>query len=65
VVIGDAEKESGTLTVTVRERSKPNKPHKETMTEDVLIDEIREETAGMPFRPLYTPSKLSKKARYI
>ncbi len=65
VVIGDAEKESGTLTVTVRERSKPNKPHKETMTEDVLIDEIKHETAGMPFRPLYTPAKLSKKARYI
>jgi threonyl-tRNA synthetase len=65
VVIGDAEKESGTLTVTVRERSKPNKPHKETMTEDVLIDEIKHETAGMPFRPLYTTAKLSKKARYI
>jgi threonyl-tRNA synthetase len=65
VVIGDTEKESGTLTVTVRERSKPNKPHKETMTEDVLIDEIKHETAGMPFRPLYTPAKLSKKARYI
>jgi threonyl-tRNA synthetase len=65
VVIGDTEKDSGTLTVTVRARSKPNKPHKETMTEDVLIEEIQEETAGMPFRPLYTPVKLSKKARYI
>jgi len=65
VVIGDAEKASGTLTVTIRSKSKPNKPHKETMTEDVLIEEIRDETAGMPFRPLYTPVKLSKKARYI
>lgn len=65
VVIGDTEKDSGTLTVTVRARSKPNKPHKETMTEDVLVDEIQGETAGMPFRPLYTPAKLSKKARYI
>jgi len=65
VVIGDTEMDSGTLTVTVRARSKPNKPHKETMTEDVLIEEIQEETAGMPFRPLYTPAKLSKKARYI
>jgi threonyl-tRNA synthetase len=65
VVIGDAEKDSGTLTVTIRSKSKPNKPHKETMTEDVLIQEIQDETAGMPFRPLYTPAKLSKKARYI
>ncbi len=64
-VIGDAERDSGTLTVTIRAKSKPNKPHKETMTEDVLIDEIREETDGMPFRPLYTPVVLSKKARYI
>jgi threonyl-tRNA synthetase len=65
VVIGDAEKDSGTLTVTIRAKSKPNKPHKETMTEDVLIDEIKGETAGMPFRPLYTPVMLSKKARFI
>jgi threonyl-tRNA synthetase len=65
VVIGDAEIGSGTLTVTVRSKSKPNKPHKETMTEDVLVEEIRDETAGMPFRPLYTPAMLSKKARYI
>jgi threonyl-tRNA synthetase len=64
-VIGDAEKDSGTLAVTVRAKSKPNKPHKETMTEDVLIDEVKEETAGMPFRPLYTPALLSRKARFI
>jgi threonyl-tRNA synthetase len=64
-VIGDAEKDSGTLAVTVRAKSKLNKPHKETMTEDVLIDEVKEETAGMPFRPLYTPALLSKKARFI
>lgn len=64
-VIGDKEKDSGTLAVTIRAKSKPNKPHKETMTEDVLIDEIKEETAGMPFRPLYTPALLSKKARFI
>ena len=64
-VIGDAEKDSGTLAVTVRAKSKLNKPHKETMTEDVLIDEVKEETTGMPFRPLYTPALLSKKARFI
>ena len=65
VVIGDAEMQKGILTVTIREKSKPDKPHKETMTEDVLIEVIQEENAGMPYRPLYTPVLLSKKARYI
>ena len=65
VVIGDAEMDKGILTVTVRARSQPNKPHKEMMTEDVLIELVQEETACMPYRPLYTPALLSKKARYI
>ncbi|KUG05651.1 threonyl-trna synthetase [hydrocarbon metagenome] len=65
VVIGDAEMQKGILTVTIREKSKPDRPHKETMTEDVLIEVIQEENAGMPYRPLYTPVLLSKKARYI
>ncbi len=65
VVIGDAEMDKGILTVTVRAKSQPNKPHKETMTEDVLIELVQEETACMPYRPLYTPVQLSKKARYI
>jgi threonyl-tRNA synthetase len=65
VVIGDAEMQKGILTVTIRAKSKPDKPHKETMTEDVLIEVIQEENAGMPYRPLYTPVLLSKKARYI
>jgi threonyl-tRNA synthetase len=65
VVIGDAEMDKGILTVTVRAKSQPNKPHKETMTEDVLIEIIQEETVSMPYRPLYTPAYLSKKARYI
>ena len=65
VVIGDAELQKGILTVTIRAKSKPDKPHKETMTEDVLIEVIGEENAGMPYRPLYTPVLLSKKARYI
>lgn len=65
VVIGDAELQKGILTVTIRAKSKPDKPHKETMTEDVLIEVVQEENEGMPYRPLYTPVLLSKKARYI
>jgi threonyl-tRNA synthetase len=32
---------------------------------DELIDAVHKDTEGKPFRPLYTPRKLSKKARYI
>jgi threonyl-tRNA synthetase len=35
------------------------------MTEEVLVAAIKEEIAGKPFRPLYTPRRLSLKARYI
>ncbi len=49
----------------MREKSQPNKPFKETMNTEDLIAAIRKECEGMPYRPLYTPMKLSKKARYI
>jgi len=65
VVIGDEEVEAGTLTVTIRAKSAPKKPYKEKFTPTGLISVVKEETKGMPFRPLYTPEKLSKKARYI
>jgi len=65
VVIGDEEIGSKKLTVTIRKKSQPNKPFKEQMTTDTLIASIKKETEGKPFRPLYTPKLLSKKARYI
>ncbi|OPY38242.1 MAG: Threonine--tRNA ligase [Methanoregula sp. PtaU1.Bin051] len=65
VVVGDEEVGSGKLTVTVRKKSQPNKPFKEQVTTDSLIAAVKKDTGGMPFRPLYTPRKLSKKARYI
>jgi threonyl-tRNA synthetase len=65
VVVGDAEVDTGRLTVTIRGKSQPNKPHKEIMELSDLIGTVKRELAGMPFRPLYTPMKLSKKARYI
>jgi threonyl-tRNA synthetase len=51
--------------VTVRKKSQPNKPFKEQMTSEDLIAAVRKETGDKPFRPLYTPRKLSMKARYI
>ena len=65
IVVGDAEIDTGRLTVTIRGKSAPNKPHKETMELPELIAMVKKDTGGMPFRPLYTPMKLSKKARYI
>jgi threonyl-tRNA synthetase len=65
IVVGDEEAANKKLTVTTRRKSQPNKPFKEQLTSDDLIQAVLRDTAGMPFRPLYTPQKLSKKARYI
>ena len=65
IVIGDEEMASRKLTVTIRKKSEPNKPFKEQMTAEALIAAVKKETAEKPFRPLYTPRKLSLKARYI
>ena len=56
---------SGKLTVTVRKKSQTNKPFREQMTVEGLIAAVRKDVEGKPFRPLYTPRKLSMKARYI
>ncbi|MFA6362150.1 threonine--tRNA ligase [Methanoregula sp.] len=65
IVIGDEEMANKKLTVTIRRKSEPNKPFKEQMTADTLAAAVKKETAEKPFRPLYTPRKLSLKARYI
>jgi len=64
-VIGDQEAETGRLMVTIRKLSEKKKPYKETMTETELIQAVKLETAGKPFRPLYTPRLLSNKPRFI
>ncbi len=65
IVVGDEEVASKKLTVTIRKKSQPNKPYKEQLTTEALIAAVRKDTGGKPFRPLYTPRKLSLKARYI
>ena len=65
IVVGDEEVASKNLTVTVRKKSQPNKPFKEQLTIEALIAAVKKDTEGKPFRPLYTPRKLSLKARYI
>lgn len=65
VVIGDQEITSGELTVTIRRLSTPEKLHREKMKEAALIAAVRGETAGKPFRPLYTSRLLSVRPRFI
>lgn len=65
VVVGDREVAEKSLTVTVRKLSALNKPHKEVMTLEALAAAVEGGVEGMPHRPLYTPRKLSMKARYI
>lgn len=64
-VIGDQEAETGRLMVTIRKLSEKKKPYKEMMTESELVQAVKIETAGKPFRPPYTPKLLSRKPRFI
>jgi len=65
IVIGDEETASRKMTVTIRKKSQPNKPFKEQLTTEEVIAAVKKDTEAKPFRPLYTPRKLSMKARYI
>jgi threonyl-tRNA synthetase len=65
VVLGDQEIASGNLTVTIRRLSTPEKLHREKMKEAGLVTRVKDETAGKPFRPLYTPHLLSVRPRFI
>jgi len=64
-VIGDQEAETGRLMVTIRKLSEKKKPYKESMIENELIQAVKLETAGKPFRQIYTPKLLSRKPRFI
>lgn len=59
IVVGDRELEGSELTVNVRENGK-----KVSMGVKELIDTIKLETKGMPFRPLPLPIKLSRRIHF-
>jgi threonyl-tRNA synthetase len=56
LVVGAKEKESGMLTVRTRAERKEIE-----MSFDDLVARIREETAGMPFRPMPLPARVSRR----
>ncbi|MBE8540607.1 threonine--tRNA ligase [Geoglobus acetivorans] len=61
VVVGDRELESGKLSVTVRKESTKEKQKKVEMTVDELIEEVKKECEGRPYKPLPMPVLLSKR----
>ena len=65
VVVGDKELESGKLNVVKRELSTVEKDHKEEMSVEELIKEIREKCGDMPFRPMYVPREMSKRISFV
>ncbi len=65
VVIGDEELASGQLAVTVRAESTPKAAAKAKMSVDELRKRIAAETAGMPWRRLPLPIKLSERPKFI
>lgn len=59
IVIGDKEIESDKFTVNIRENGE-----KVLMDKEELIQKIKEETKGMPFRPLPLPVNLSERVNF-
>jgi threonyl-tRNA synthetase len=59
IVIGDKELESDKFTVNIRENGE-----KVLMDKEELIQKIKEETRGMPFRPLPLPVNLSERVNF-
>jgi threonyl-tRNA synthetase len=65
VVIGDKEVETGTINVTIRSESQPNKPVKVSMTVAELNARILAEVEGMPYKGLPLAKMLSARPKFI
>jgi threonyl-tRNA synthetase len=65
VVVGDNELKSKKLPVVVREKSLLEKEFREDYSLKELVEELKEKTLGMPFRPLYIPRELSKRVIFV
>ena len=65
VVIGETEMKSDELPVTVRKDAKLDEDLRKKMTVRQLMDEIKRETEGMPFRRSYLPTLLSMRPIFV
>ncbi|MBI5253868.1 MAG: threonine--tRNA ligase, partial [Euryarchaeota archaeon] len=60
VVVGDREIESKILTVRIRHEG----GKQEKLTKEELVERIKKETAGKPFRKLSLPNRISRRPRF-
>ena len=60
VVVGEKEQKARDINVRVRETKKQG-----TSTVKELVDKIKKETQGMPFKPLALPKELSKRPVFV
>jgi len=64
-VVGDEEVESGTITVTVRSESQPNKPANVKMTVQELNERMSKEISVYPFKGLPLAVSLSARPKFV
>ncbi|HJH32485.1 MAG TPA: threonine--tRNA ligase [Methanosarcinaceae archaeon] len=64
-VIGDKEAENGTINVTIRSESMPNKPVKIEMSAKDLNERIMSEIDGLPYRGLPLSKLVSMRPKFI
>ncbi|MDG6244991.1 MAG: threonine--tRNA ligase [Methanolobus sp.] len=65
VVVGDSEIEKGTINVTIRAESQPNKPVKSEMTPAELDAKVSVDIAGMPYKGLSLAKMLSQRPKFL
>ncbi|OYT51189.1 threonine--tRNA ligase [Candidatus Bathyarchaeota archaeon ex4484_135] len=63
-VVGDKEVAQGTVMVTIRAKSGPDRPYKLSMTIDELRQAVLKELEGKPRRPHYLPIRLSMRPAF-
>ncbi len=65
VVIGDKEVENGTINVTIRSESQPNKPVKMEMSAEDLNNRIMTEIEGLPYKGLPLSKLVSMRPKFL
>ena len=63
-VVGDREVKKGTVMVTIRALSEPDKPHQVEMSVEELKAAVLRELEGRPRRPHYLPMLLSRRPAF-
>lgn len=65
IVVGDREVETGIFPVVVRGESTIDRDSIIEMRIEELVDRVRSECKGMPYRPLYVPRELSRRVQFV